>query len=40
MVLTGGQFGFETSIVSIIGYIIVIIILLMCRSPYKERIQK
>lgn len=40
MVLTGGQFGFETSIVSTIGYTIVIIILLMCRSPYKERIQK
>ena len=35
MVLTGGQFGFETSIVSTIGYIIVIIVLLMCRTPYK-----
>mgnify|MGYP002715494248 FL=1 len=36
MVLTGGQFGFETSIVSTIGYTIVIIVLLMCRSPYKD----
>ena len=35
MVFTGGRFGFETSIVSMIGYIVVIIVLLMCRTPYK-----
>ena len=36
MVITGGQFGFETSIISTIGYIVVIIILLVSNKKKRK----